>query len=111
MRLNAHNSFNAALEEDRSPRNQAFLMSSLDLGRGVEFDVMGRYVDILPNVNANAYISLDSRLGWRPNEEWEFSVVGQNLLERHHVEFAPTLVLTTPTEVPRGVYAQVVWRR
>jgi iron complex outermembrane receptor protein len=85
-------------------------MSTWDLPRRTELDIMARYVDVLPNVNAPSYISMDVRLGWRPNDCWEFSVVGQNLLNSHHVEFAPTLVQTTPTEVNRGIYAQVVWR-
>ncbi len=94
-------------EEVGSPAlNLAIPRRSMD-GRWV----MARYVDVLPNVNAPNYISMDARLGWRPNDRWEFSVVGQNLLDSHHVEFAPTLVQTTPTEVNRGVYAQIVWRR
>jgi iron complex outermembrane receptor protein len=111
LEIQSHESFNDALLEERSPHNQVFLMSSWDLPRRIELDVMARYVDILPNVDAPSYISTDARLGWRPSDCWEFSVVGQNLLEPHHVEFAPTLVQTTPTEVSRGVYAQVVWRR
>ena len=110
LQIQSHNSFDEALEEGRSPDNQAFLMSSWDLARSIELDAMARYVDVLPNVNAPSYISMDDRLGWSPNDCWEFSVVGQNLLDSHHAEFAPTRVLTTPTEVNRGVYAQIVWR-
>jgi len=111
LEIQSHGSFNDAWQEERSPQNQAFLMSSWDLPRRVELDLMARYVDVLPNVNAPPYISLDARLGWRPNDCWEFSVVGQNLLDSHHVEFSPSsLVQTTPTEVRRGVYAQIVWR-
>jgi iron complex outermembrane receptor protein len=111
LQIQAHNSVNDGLEEGRSPHNQAFLMSSWDIACDYEFDIMARYVDNLPNVNVPSYISLDARLGWQPSCDWEFSIVGQNLLESHHVEFTPTLVQTTPTEVKRGVYAQAVWRR
>ena len=111
LQIQAHNTTNDALQEDRSPHNQAFLMSSWDLPRNIELDLLARYVDELPNVNAPSYISMDARLGWRPNDFWEFSIVGQNILDSHHVEFSPTTVLTTPTEVQRGVYAQAVWER
>lgn len=111
LQIQSHGSVNEALEEERSPQSQAFLMSSWDLVHHVELDLLARYVDQLPNVNTPSYLSMDLRLGWRPNDCWEFSIVGQNLLNSHHVEFAPTLVQTTPTEVNRGVYAQVVWQR
>jgi iron complex outermembrane receptor protein len=110
LQIQSHGSANEALEEERSPHNQAFLMSSWDLPHALELDVLARYVDELPNVNTPSYISMDARLGWRPNDCWEFSVVGQNLLNSHHVEFAPSLVQTTPTQVNRGIYAQVVWQ-
>lgn len=110
LQIQSHGSANESLEEERSPHNQAFLMSSWDLPHDLELDILARYVDELPNVNTPSYISMDVRLGWRPNDCWELSVVGQNLLESHHVEFAPSVVQTTPTEVNRGVYAQVVWQ-
>ncbi len=111
LQIQSHNSANEAREEGRSPHNQAYLMSSWDLRHNLEFDMMVRYVDNLPNVNARSYMSMDIRLGWIPNDAWEFSVVGQNILEEHHAEFAPALVQTTATEINRGIYAQAVWRR
>ena len=91
-----------------SPRNQAYLMSSWDLPHNFEFDLMSRYVDDLPAIGVPSYTSMDARLGWRPPGNWEFSIIGQNLLAPHHLEFAP--VITVPSAVNRGVYAQVVWR-
>ncbi len=97
--------------ERMTPRNQAWLMISRDLPRGWEVDVLGRYVDTVPGADARNYISLDLRLGWRPVDRWEFSVVGQNLLDSHRGEFLYNFVNAQPTEVRRGVYAQVVFRR
>ena len=74
--------------EDSSPHNQVALMSSWDLTKTLELDVISRYVDNVPFVDASHYISMDVRLGWRPSEEWEFSIVGQNLLEEHRREFS-----------------------
>lgn len=70
---------------------------------------MGRYVDSLVSLDVNPYISLDARLGYRLNDRWEFSLVGQNLLDGHHREFREDFV-NDSTEVPRGVYFQGVWR-
>jgi iron complex outermembrane receptor protein len=95
--------------EGYSPQNQAFLMSSWNLGRKWETDLIGRYVDSLPAMDVSPYITLDARLGFRPNDRWELSVVGQNLLDGQHREFREDY-LTTTTEVPRGVYFQAVLR-
>ena len=103
--------------EGQSPQNQVYLQSSWDLTKTVEFDLIGRYVDHLsnfPSASPNSvpsYIAMDARLGWRPNKSWELSVVGQNLLDSHHLEFGGNTFLTAPLiEMQRGVYGMVTWR-
>jgi iron complex outermembrane receptor protein len=91
-----------------SPMNQAYLMSSWDLPCKFEFDLMPRYVQNLPTLNVPSYATMDARLGWRPNESWEFSITGQNLLQSHHLEFVGQTTMLS--EVNRGVYAQIVFR-
>jgi len=47
------------------------------------------------------------RVAWQPAPMLELSVVGQNLLHDHHVEFG------TPSarrQIERGVYGAVAWR-
>ncbi len=109
LHADAGTAADAESAEGESPHNQAFLQSSWDLPGDLEFDLMGRYVDNLPALNVSNYITLDLRLGYRPNESWEFSVVGQNLLEEHHQEFSSQDPVHS--EVDRGVYAQAIWRR
>ena len=97
--------------EGESPHNQAFLMSSWDIGCRTDLDLMLRYVDELPAIDVPSYLSLDLRLGWHPTSNLELSVVGQNLLDHHHPEFddaggAPQFT----GEIRRGVYGQVVRR-
>ncbi|MDB5391094.1 MAG: ligand-gated TonB-dependent outer rane channel [Planctomycetaceae bacterium] len=92
----------------QSPVNQAYFMSSWDLPRNFEFDLMGRYVDNLPSIKVPSYTTMDARLGWRPKTNWEFSIIGQNLLAPHHLESGAELTLNSA--VNRGVYGQVTWR-
>jgi iron complex outermembrane receptor protein len=91
-----------------SPTNQAYLMSSWDLPYKCEFDLMPRYVQNLPTLDVPSYATMDARLGWRPNDSWEFSVTGQNLLQSHHLEFVGQTTILS--EVNRGVFAQIIWR-
>ena len=107
----------AEFGEGQSPQNQVYLQSSWDLTEELEFDLMGRYVEQLtrfPSAAPNtvpSYITLDARLGWKPNEEWELSLVGQNLLDSHHLEFGGNQFLSAPLiEMQRGVFAMATWR-
>ena len=104
--------------EGASPQNQVYLQSSWDLGKTVEFDLIGRYVERLSGFPSSApnrvpsYVTMDARLGWRPNKAWEVAVVGQNLLASHHLEFGGNQFLSAPLiEIQRGVYAMATWTR
>jgi iron complex outermembrane receptor protein len=86
------------------------LRSSIDVTRDVEFDATLRYVDSLPSLNVDSYVALDLRLGWRPNEHVELSIVAQNLFDNQHREFSPTTVATGATEVESSVYGKITIR-
>ena len=97
----------AKTPEGESPHNQVYLRSLMNLSMNVEFDAMFRYVDNLASIGVPGYTSLDLRLGWRPHEDVEISIVGQNLLDEQHEEFAASFLDTTPTEQERSVYGKV----
>ncbi|WDT76901.1 MAG: TonB-dependent receptor [Candidatus Manganitrophus sp.] len=87
--------------EGSSPHHQVGLRSMINLPGNLEFDWFLRYVDRLPAQGVKRYYNLDLRLGWHPTKKVELSVVGQNLLDQQHAEFAQGVV-----EVQRGVYAK-----
>ncbi|MBN2292260.1 MAG: TonB-dependent receptor [Pirellulales bacterium] len=99
------------LREKYSPCNQTTLKSSWDLGSDVDFDMQLRYVDSLPGLSVPSYITMDMRLGWRPNKNFELALVGQNLLDNHHFEWGNEGSVYLPDEVRRTVFAQLTWRR
>jgi len=53
--------------------------------------------------NVPAYTRVDLRLGWRPTDRLEFSLMGQNLFDPRHQEAGPAF-FRAPTEVPRSVF-------
>ena len=72
---------------------------------------MARYVERIsgfanPVPNVPSYISLDARLAWKPREDLEVAVIGQNLLDNHHPEFGGS----PSVEIRRGVYGTVTYR-
>ena len=100
---------NRGRSEGNDPHHHFLIQSMINLPANLEFDSVLRYMD---NLNQRgplvpSYVSLDLRLGWRPTPNWEFAVVGQNLLDKRHPEFgAPA----TRQEIPRSVYGKVTWR-
>ncbi|MGH9557221.1 MAG: TonB-dependent receptor plug domain-containing protein, partial [Terriglobales bacterium] len=95
--------------EGSSPRHLFSLGSLVNLKHGLELDMTLRYVSELVSQNVPDYTTADVRLAWRPRPPWEISVVGQNLLEGHHLEFGGGAA--GPTEVRRGVYFRLTWRQ
>jgi iron complex outermembrane receptor protein len=93
--------------EDRSPANQASLLSSWELGPALEVDAWLRFVDEIPAYDVDAHLNLDVRLAWRPAPAWEVSVVGQNLLHESRFEFQ--FLVNQQWARPRGVYGRLKW--
>ncbi len=56
------------------------------------------------------YWALDLRLAWKPTQKLELSLVGQNLLDKHHYEFVPDNFNPLLGEVERSLYFQARWQ-
>jgi iron complex outermembrane receptor protein len=99
--------------EDATPRHQYTLNSYLTLPGALELDFFFRRVSAIhrlptiPNgTGIPAYSELDIHLSWLVSPTVRFSLVGQNLLHKHHLEFG------TPAsrgEIKRGTYAKFTW--
>ncbi|MFQ5676262.1 MAG: TonB-dependent receptor plug domain-containing protein [bacterium] len=104
--------------EGQSPSHQLFLNSFVQPGKRFEFDVRFRFVDNLPSLGVPSYATADLRVGWHITPDFEFSVMGQNLLDSHHPESSSSLTKedkaiqsgTLASEIQRGVFTKVVWR-
>jgi len=100
--------------EGTTPKHQFSIRSSMDLNRDLSLDFWVRYVDKLSATSfadppvIPAYSSVNARLAWRPKDNVELSIVGLNLLNDHHLEFAGENIVTL-TEVERSIFAQVRW--
>jgi len=93
-----------------SPRHQATLQSNLDFAKRVHFNLTSHYVSALPAIKVHAYITGDARFAWQLNQQFEFSVVGQNLFQPYHFEYAGSDP-GPPIGIRRAVYAQITWKR
>jgi iron complex outermembrane receptor protein len=93
-----------------TPQNQFFAQNRFNLPGNVELDATLRYVDDLDGIGIASYIEMDARIAWRPTEDLELALVGRNLFDNEHQEFAPTFVSHVPSAVEREVYGKITWR-
>jgi len=105
--------FNNALNETNDADQQVTLRSIMDLPGRVELDAMLRWVDRRTMNNSGVrttvpdYAEMDVRVGWKPADTIEVSVVGRNLLDKRHAEFGG--VPEGRIELGRSVYGKVVF--
>ena len=105
--------------DDRNPRHQASLLSSLDLPHGQEIDARLRYVGRIDAIQVSGsapgvasvddYLTLDLRLGWWLSDRLELSLSGRNLIGAPRLEFLKE-VNTVPVQVERSVHGQLKWQ-
>lgn len=95
-----------------SPQQRVSVRSALSFEHDVNLDLWLRYVDSHTSIGGtstvNDYVTMDVRLAWRPHQDIELALVGQNLLASHHFEYQQE-ILTLPTEIDRGLYGKIRW--
>jgi iron complex outermembrane receptor protein len=95
--------------EGSTPEHLFWLQSLVDLSKRFEFDQTVRAVSSLPAQLVERYTTVDGRFSWHVTQELELTLVGQNLLQPHHVEFGrdlPPLV-----GIRRTAYVSLRWMR
>jgi iron complex outermembrane receptor protein len=97
-------------QEGGAPQQQLRLAARADLPGRVALDGAVQVVDQLVAFSIPAYVLLDLRLAWEALPGLTLSVVGQNLLESRHDEYAlQGTAEVSASGVPRMVYARVTW--
>jgi iron complex outermembrane receptor protein len=106
---------NNALNETADPKHRFSLRSSLNILRNLEFDAGLRWLDSFEYNNGgtagtvNAYTELEARIAWQVSPKFELSIVGQNLLHDHHLEYVISGA-NPRAEIERSVYGKIACR-
>ena len=81
--VNAETLFTAMTNKGQDPANRFHVGLSLDPISNVEFDTNLYFTGPFRQMEGgiHGYHRLDTRLGWKPNDQLEMSVVGQDLLQ------------------------------
>ncbi|HYL61397.1 MAG TPA: TonB-dependent receptor [Candidatus Methylomirabilis sp.] len=115
-RANSRDTLTAEFVQESTPHHSAQLRSHVDLRRGLAWDASAYFVNPLANqgplgnVRIPAYTRLDTGLTWKPLERFSVSVVGQNLLKDHHMEFEDIDGSLQSGQIKRSAYAKLTWQ-
>jgi len=93
-----------------SPVQSAQLRSRLALPHGLAWDTSAYFVDRLTDPVMPSYTRLDTGLSWQFLEGATLSLIGQNLAQDHHEEFADATGSARTTLVKRSAFAKFTWR-
>jgi iron complex outermembrane receptor protein len=111
LRANAANTRPITLAglQGSTPKHQIAIQALLTLPAGIRIDPAYRYVSSREGPTVPAYHEADIRVSVPLGRRLQFSVVGQNLLHPHHVEWArdpgPSVAIR------RSLYARLSWRQ
>jgi len=99
-------------------KHQVSARGQFTLTDTVNLDIWFRYADnTSANYVSNAtglyeiddYFTMDVRLGWNITPQIELSLVGQNLLDKTHLESVQE-AFGRPTEIKRSFYGKLTYR-
>jgi iron complex outermembrane receptor protein len=98
----------AAISDGSAPKHQWQARTTIALRQGVEVGASIWRVGKLNVLAIPAYTRVDAKAQFRLNRRLVVDAVGQNLTNRHHVEFAsPAIFLTS--RVPRSARLDLRW--
>jgi iron complex outermembrane recepter protein len=74
--------------EANDPRHLLAFRWTADVAPDWELDGSLRRIGALPHSPVPEYTEASLRLGWRPTADWDLSLIGRDLLQDTHIEFA-----------------------
>jgi iron complex outermembrane recepter protein len=92
-----------------SAKHHLQVRSVLNLRSNVEWSATIRYVSRLASPNIPSDVGADTTLRWRPRDDLEMSVTGQNLLSPRRLEFGDLTKVLLPSPVQRSVFVKLTW--
>jgi iron complex outermembrane receptor protein len=95
--------------EGLSPNHQVQIQTGIDVTRAIEVDWTWRRVSALTAGPVPAYSTSNVRLAWQPRPALELAIVGKDLQDGHHLEWASDS--GGGIEIRRSVFASVTLRR
>ena len=95
--------------EGLSPRHQVVTESGFDFAKKFEMNLTYRYVSALATRSIPAYSTGDARLAWKVRPDLELALVGRNMFQPWHLEYADDPNIRVG--IKRSGYVKLTWTR
>jgi iron complex outermembrane receptor protein len=92
------------------PNHQAQLRSQVDLPGHWQWNASAYFVGRLPAQAVPSYTRFDTNVNWQPREQISISLVGQNLLRDHHLEYLGPDQTQQSSLIKRSAYVKLTWQ-
>lgn len=112
--LDTHLKSNDFLQETQSPQHKTSIRAVMTPWHDVNLDLWLRYADESSYFTINgpfsvpSYVTMDARIAWKPINNIELSIIGQNLLDSKHLESAGE-AFANPAQIPRSFYGKIAF--
>ncbi len=93
-----------------NPQHQASLRSNYDISDRLQLNLWLRYTSAIGFYNIPGYVTMDTKLAFKPVKDVELFLVGQNLFSEYHREFVSDTIPWVPAAIARGIYAGARWQ-
>lgn len=94
------------------PEHTAMLRSTFNINDDHQLHILGRHVSKLPDPEVPAFTAVDMRYGWDFENNFELSLLLQNLFDTGHVEFyGETDGDPLAVEYGRGAFLKLTWAK
>lgn len=93
-----------------NPQHQVSLRSNYDISDRLQLNLWLRYTSAIGFYNIPGYVTMDTKLAFKPVKDVELFLVGQNLFSEYHREFVSDTIPWVPAAIARGIYAGARWQ-
>jgi iron complex outermembrane receptor protein len=93
-----------------SPVNSAQLRSHMSFPHALAWDTSAYFIGPLTDPVIPSYTRVDTLLSWHYREGMSVSLVGQNLVRDHHIEFIESTGASTSTLIKRSAFVSFTWQ-
>jgi iron complex outermembrane receptor protein len=106
----SHDTGSVAAAEGSTPVNSAQLRSHVNFPHNLAWDTSAYFVGRLTDPQIPSYTRVDTLLSWHYREGMSVSLVGQNLVRDHHIEFIESTGASTSTLIKRSAFVRFTWQ-
>lgn len=93
-----------------NPQHQLSFRSNYDISEKLQVNIWVRYTSDITFYNIPGYVTMDTKLAYKPIKNIEVFLVGQNLFREKHQQYVADAVPSAAAWISRGIYVGARWQ-